>query len=167
MNARLTRLAGLVCTVLYASFIVWLYARQPQTLSQVAGDVASTVGAYRVDDLDFAEGRRFFRNEQYPESRAAFARADPAQRDPRTQFYVAYSYYREGWGRLYHDDALYRQGIEAVDRAIGAAADGRVVIDGDPDLQMRSADELKAELERGLTRAPSDLNPLRVFNERK
>ena len=40
----------------------------------------------------------------------AFARADPAVRDARTQFYIAYSYYRQGWGRLYHDDALYAEG---------------------------------------------------------
>jgi hypothetical protein len=32
---------------------------------------------------------------------------------------------------------------------------------------MRSAEELKAELERGLRREVSDLNPMRVFEPRK
>jgi hypothetical protein len=32
---------------------------------------------------------------------------------------------------------------------------------------MHSADELRSELERGVTIEPSDFNPLRVFRERK
>jgi hypothetical protein len=37
----------------------------------------------------------------------------------------------------------------------------------DETLQMRSADELRTELEAGLTRDASDLNPLRLLQERK
>ena len=96
----------------------------------------------------------------------AFARADPAVRDARTQFYIAYSYYRQGWGRLYHDDALFAEGLEAVDRAIALAPNGRLVVD-DPDLQLRTGEELKAELEAGQRRDASDLDPMRVFRERK
>jgi hypothetical protein len=109
---------------------------------------------------------RFFRNDQFVESRMAFARADPAVRDARTQFYIAYSYYRQGWGRLYHDDALYRDGVTAIDRAIALAPAGRLVVD-DPALGIRTADELKVELEAGLRRDAADFNPLRVFRERK
>ena len=54
--------------------------------------------------------------------------------------------YRQGWGRLYHDDALYREGLDAVDRAIALAPHGRVIVD-DASLQMHTADELKAELD--------------------
>ena len=43
---------------------------------------------------------------------------------------------------------------------------GPVVVE-DPDLGMQSASELKAELERELTRGPGDLNPLKVFRARK
>ena len=89
-----------------------------------------------------------------------------AQHDPRAQFYIAYAYYREGWGRLYNDDVLFGKGIVAVDKAIAAAPGGRLVVD-DPDLQMHSADELRAELQRGVTRQASDFNPLRVFGTRK
>ena len=82
------------------------------------------------------------------------------------QFYLAYSFYREGWGRLYNDDALFAQGLTAVDKAIAVAPAGRLVVD-DPDLQMHSADELRGELQRGMTRDASDFNPLRVFGTRK
>src|SRR4051812_3941312 len=96
----------------------------------------------------------------------AFARADPAVRDARTQFYIAYTFYRQGWGRLYHDDALYRQGIEAVDRAVALSPGGRLVVD-DPGLQMHTPDELKSELEGGSGRDDSDFIPPRPGREAK
>ena len=160
------RLAGLALTIAYSGLIVWLYASQPQTVAQVTGGLASGAGLYRVDAQATADALAFFRRNAFPEARAAFARADPAQRDAQTQFYIAYSYYREGWGRLYSDDALFKQGLEAIDRAIALAPAHRLVVD-DPDLLMKSADEVKAELERGLTRDASDLNPLKVFRTRK
>ena len=160
------RTAGLAASLAYAAAIAWLYATQPQTVAQVTGGFASAVGAYRIDQQAFEDGLRFFRAGQFPEARAAFARADAAERDARTQFYIAYAFYREGWGRLYNDDALFAKGVTAVDKAIALAPGGRVVVD-DVDLQMRSADELRAELQRGLTRDASDFNPLKVFRTRK
>ncbi len=150
----------------YAGIIVWLYASQPQTVAQVTGGLTASIGAYKVDDQAKTDGLRFFRQDQFAEARAAFGRADPAQRDAVVQFYVAYSFYRQGWGRLYSDDALFKQGLEAVDRAIAVAPGRRIVVD-DPDLGMQSADELRAELQRGLTREASDFNPMRVFRPRK
>jgi hypothetical protein len=166
VSPTLVRALGLTLTVAYAGFTGWLYARQPQTLAQVTGGMAATVGAYRVDPAHFQEGLRFFRAEQFPEARAAFERADPAHQDAQTQFYVAYTYYRQGWGRLYHDDALYREGVTVVNRALSLAPGGRLVVD-DPLIGMRSADELKAELERGLVRDPADFNPFKVLRKRK
>lgn len=160
------RVAGLVLTIGYAGLIVWLYASQPQTRAEALGGLAATVGAYRVDAQAFADGLAFFRADQFEEARMAFARADPARRDARTQFYIAYSFYRQGWGRLASDDALFTEGLVAVDRAIEVAPAGRLVVD-DQALGMRSAEELKAELQRGLRRDLSDFNPLRVFEERK
>lgn len=162
----MVRAAGLVLSLVYAGLIVWLYSAQPQSMAQVTGGLAAGVGAYRIDDQAFRDGLAFFRNDQFEEARAAFARADPAERDPRTQFYIAYSYYRQGWGRLYHDDELFRKGLERIDRAIAAAPDRRIVVD-DENLGMRSADELKAELQRGLRRDAEDFNPLKLFRERK
>jgi hypothetical protein len=107
-----------------------------------------------------------FRRDQFEASRAAFERADPAGRDARTQFYVAYSYYRAGWGRLYQDDASFKKGLERIDKAIDLAPDGRLLVD-DPQLEMHSADELRAELVQGLQTDASDFNPMRVFRKRK
>jgi len=157
---------GLVVTVVYALAIVWIYARQPETFAEVSGGLASTIGAYRIDEQSFTDGLTFFRKDQFAAARAAFARADPAERDARTQFYIAYSYYREGWHRLYSDDQLYGEGLKVIDKAIALAPDGRLVVD-DLELSMHSADELRAELTAGLKRDASDFNPLRVFGTRK
>jgi hypothetical protein len=166
MKEPVVRGAGLAASLGYAAIVAWLYATQPQTVAQVTGGLASIVGTYKVDPQAFADGLRFFRGDQFVEARAALLRADPAERDPQVQFYIAYAYYREGWGRLFSDDALFGKGIAAVDKAIALAPGGRLVVD-DPDLQMRSADELRAELQRGLVRDASDFNPLRVFEKRK
>jgi hypothetical protein len=166
MREPLIRGVGLVASLAYAAVVAWLYATQPQNVAQVTGGFASIVGVYQVDPLAFADGLRFFRGDQFVEARAAFLRADPAERDPGAQFYIAYSYYRQGWGRLYNDDALFGKGLVAVDKAIALSPNGRLVID-DHDLQMHSADELRAELQRGVTRELSDFNPLRVFGTRK
>ena len=166
MKEEIIRGAGLAGALIYAAAIGWLYMAQPQTPSQVTGGLAAIVGAYHVDAQAFADGLQFFRKDQFVEARAAFARADPAERDATTQFYIAYAFYRQGWGRVYNDDALFTAGLAAVDKAIAAAPNGRVVVN-DPDLQMHSADELRAELQRGVTREASDLNPLKVFRTRK
>jgi hypothetical protein len=166
MREPLVRGAGLVASLAYAAAIAWLYASQPQTVAQVTGGFASIVGAYQIDRQAFDDGVRFFRGDQFAEARAAFGRADTAERDATTQFYIAYTYYRQGWGRLYNDDALFGKGLVAVDKAIALAPGGRLVVD-DPDLQMRSADELRAELQRGVTREASDFNPLKIFRTRK
>lgn len=166
MREPIVRSLGLAFAVGYAGLIGWLFSAQPQTLAEVTGGLTSSVGLYEVDRQQFADGLRFFRRDQFPEARAAFERADPARRDARTQFYIAYSFYRQGWGRLYHDDALYRQGLEAVDRALALAPQG-LVIEDDPDLGAPSADELRVELEAGLARDSSDFNPFRVLRPRK
>jgi hypothetical protein len=162
----LVRVAGLAITLGYGALVVWLYSIQPQTVAEVTGSLSSTVGAYHVDTQATSDALAFFRRDAFAEARMAFERADPAHRDARTQFYIAYSYYRQGWGRVYNDDVLFQKGIEAVDRAIALAPDHRLLVD-DPDLGMHSADELKAELERGVTREASDFNPLKVFRARK
>ena len=91
---------GLAGSLGYAAVVAWLYVTQPQTVAQVTGGFSSMVGAYKVDPQAFADGLRFFRANQFVEARAALLRADPAERDAQVQFYIAYSYYREGWGRL-------------------------------------------------------------------
>jgi hypothetical protein len=166
MRESIVRGSGLISSLAYAAFVTWIYVTQPQTVAQVSGGLTAMVGAYTIDQQAFDDGLGFFRHDHFPEARAAFARADRAGRDARTQFYIAYSFYREGWGRLYSDDALFRQGLAAVDTAIALAPNGRLVVD-DPDLQMHTGDELRAELQRGLVVQASDFNPLRVLRPRK
>lgn len=161
-----TRALGLILTASLAVVVVWAYVRQPQTLAEVAGGLSASVGAYRIDQQAFDEALELFRTGQFAGAEAAFARADPARQDARTQFYLAYAYYRHGWGRVYNDDVLFAQGLEAVNRAIALGPAGGLIVD-DPDLRMTSADELKAELDEGLRRDSSDFNPFNVFRPRK
>ena len=162
----LVRGIGLVGSLAYAAAIGWLFINQPQTIAQATGGLAAIVGAYSIDQDAFADGLRFFRKDQFVEARSAFGRADAAERDARTQFYIAYSYYREGWGHVYDDKALFAKGLAAIDKAIALAPGGRIVVD-DSDLGMHSADELRAALQRGMDPGVDALNPLRVFRTRK
>lgn len=166
MTEAMIRGGGLVLVITYAGFIGWLYAAQPRTIAEVRGGLSASVGAYRIDPVAFDDAIRYFHNDQFVEARAAFARADSASRDPRTQFYIAYSYYRQGWHRAYHDDELFGAGLEAITRAIALAPAGRLVVE-DPLLTLHTADELKAELEAGLMHDASDFNPLRLLRPRK
>lgn len=166
MHDGMVRGIGLTAAVVYASFIGWLYVQQPQSAAEMTGGLSASIGAYRVDPQAFEDGIAFFRAEQFAAARTAFERADPARQDARTQFYIAYSYYREGWGRVYQDNELFAQGLEAVNRAMALAPGGRIRID-DEDLQMRSGEELKAELDAGLRRDASDFNPARILRPRK
>ena len=162
----MVRIVGLALAILYATIIGWLYVSQPRNRAEALGGLAAVVGTYRIDPVAFQEGLAFFRQDKFAEARSAFERADPAHRDAQTQFYIGYSFYREGWGRIYNDDRLFKLGLDAVTRAIEVAPGHRVAVD-DQTLGMRSGDELKAELERGLRREASDFNPMRVFEPRK
>lgn len=166
MPASAIRALGLAGSLVYAGFIVWLYATGPATIAEVTGGVAAGFNAYKADEASFQEGLRLFRQDSFEAARTAFDRADPARRDSRVQFYVAYSYYRQGWGRLWNDDALFKKGLEALDRAVKADPSGRVAV-SDGNLGMMTSDELRAELEGGLRRDASDYNPLRVMRKRK
>ena len=165
MSPTALRVAGLLLSLVYAAAIVRVYVRQPATLPEVAGSLASSVGAYRIDQARFDAGLGFFRQDQFVEARDAFAQADPARQDATVQFYVAYTYLRQGWGRVYADDDLYKAGQATLAHARSLAAGQTLVVD-DPNLRLRSAEEVDAEFQRGLTRELSDFNPVRVFRER-
>ena len=166
MRESVTRALGLSATVGYVALIAWLFTLQPQSMAEVTGGLSASIGAYRIDQQAFDDGMRLFRQDQFEAAVSAFERADPAKRDPGTQFYIAYAYYRRGWSRFYHDDAWFKKGLESVNRAIAVAPNGRVVVD-DANLKMHSGDELKAELEAGLRRDLGDFNPFRLFRGRK
>jgi hypothetical protein len=166
MRESLFQGLGIVSTLAYGALIAWLYATAPRSLGEAASGMRVAAGTYQVDTARFDAALRLFRAEQFRAARDEWGRADPAQRDARTQFYVAYAFYREGWGRVYKDDALYRQGLEAVERAIALSPSGPLVV-ADPTLQMHTAAELKAELQKGTERRVEDLNPLKLLEPRK
>ena len=165
VRQKLVQIIGLVLSLLYAALIVWLYATEPRSLKEVATGAQVATGTYQVDQQKFNSAVELFRRDQFRAARDEWQRADPAQSDPKTQFYIAYSFYREGWGRVYYDQNLFKQGLDAVNRAI-ALSPVPLTVD-DENLQMRTAAELKAELDQGTERTWSDLNPLEVIRKRK
>jgi hypothetical protein len=165
MRQRVIQIIGLAVTGVYAVVIVWLYATEPRSFKEVATGAEVAAGTYQVDQEKFNAALALFRREQFRAARDEWNRADPAQGDARTQFYIAYSFYREGWGRVYYDQDLFKQGVEAVNRAI-ALAPGSLSV-ADENLQLHTAAELKAELEQGTERGWGDVNPLKVMRQRK
>jgi hypothetical protein len=166
MPLRLIQSAGVAWTIAYAVFVVWIYATEPRSLREVATNSQVATGTYQVDQEKFTNALGMFRREQFRAARDEWGRADPGVQDAVTQFYVAYAFYREGWGRVYDDDALFKQGLEAVDRAINLAPNKTLRVD-DPDLQLPTAAELKAELQQGTEKGWDDLNPVEIFRKRK
>jgi hypothetical protein len=166
MQTRLIRIAGIIWTLVYAGVIVWIYATEPRSFKEVATNSQVAAGVYEINQEKFNNGLTLFRRDQFRAARDEWSGADPAQKDARTQFYIGYAYYREGWGRVYYDNALFKQGLEAVNRAINLAPNGTLVVD-DPNLQIHTAAELKAELEQGTETSWNDVNPLKLFRQRK
>lgn len=166
MQSKIIQVAGLALTITYAVFIVWIYATEPRSFREVATSAEVASGTYQINQEKFNSALDLFRREQFRAARDEWQRADPAQGDSRTQFYIAYSFYREGWGRVYYDQELFKKGLEAVNRAIALTAASPLTVD-DPNLRMHTAAELKAELEQGTESSLSDVNPLKVLRTRK
>ncbi len=166
MRHRVIQSVGIAWTCLLAFFVVLLYATEPQSVGDVKTQASVIAGTYEIDRARFDAARDLFLREQYAAARDEWGRADPARRDARTQFYTAYAFYRQGWGRVYNDDALFRQGLDAATLALSLSPAGTLAVE-DPELKIRTAAELKAELEQGLERTIDDFNPLKVFRERK
>jgi hypothetical protein len=144
--------------------IIFLYGTEPRSFAEVTTRGQVVLGTYAIDKVLFDQGLASFRLDEFIAARSAFDRADPEKKDARTQFYTAYSYYRQGWGRVSNDDALFNAGLEAVNRSIAADPNFR---EPDPNLGLKTAVELKNELEEGLQITASDLNPFKLIRERK
>ena len=175
MKEKYIQLFGIAITAVYAVFIGLLYLAEPRSLADVPSKTLSTIGdaatkgqvmigTYEIDRVRFEEGVRAFRQDNFISARDSFQKADPERRDAATQFYIAYSYYRQGWGRVSNDDALFKLGLEAVSRV--AELDRNFRSD-DPALQLRTPAELRHELEEGLQITADDFNPFRLVRERK
>src|SRR3982751_1027180 len=162
MQHRLIQSVGIAWTILFAVFIIWVYATEPRTLKEVAAGAAVAAGTYEIDRAKFDAALEMFKNKSYAAARDEFARADPQRQDFRTQFYIAYAYYRDGCNWLRGDDNLYQQGMETINRAIALVPDGSnyVVNDEGVDIQLHTPAELKAELDEVLHLSWGDFNPL-------
>lgn len=169
------QITGTVLAAVYAVFIVFLYAAEPRSFGEVTTKAKSAVestvnkgqiltGTYEVDRARFDEGLAAFRADNFVLARDRFERADPEKRDAATQFYIAYSYYRQGWGRVSNDDELFQAGLEALQRLPAIDPD---FVSKDPNLKIKTAAELKDEFEEGLRLTANDFNPLRLVRERK
>lgn len=164
MKEKYIQISGIVISAAGLLIISFLYISQPRTLAEVTTKSQVVLGTYEINRAEFDKGLADFRNEKFPDARAAFDRADPERRDAATQFYVAYSFYRQGWGRLSNDDELFTAGIAAVDRVNALAPTFRST---DETLGIKTAAELKNEFEEGLKITPSDFNPFKLTRERK
>lgn len=175
MKEKYLQIFSLVLVTFYGAFIAWLYWAEPKSLEEVSIKAKETIetattkgqiviGTYEVDQEKFNEGLQAFRSDNFILARDLFSRADPESRDPKTQFYIAYSFYRQGWGKVSNDDELFRQGLEQTERVIRLDKDFKA---GDDNLKLQNPVELKNELEEGLKITADDFNPLRIFRERK
>ena len=175
MKERHVQVIGIALTLIYGGFIAFLYAAEPRSLEEITIKARSTVsdavtkgqvmaGTYEIDQAKFNAGLQAFRQDNFVAARDSFERADPEHRDPKTQYYIAYSFYRQGWGRVSNDDSLFKQAIERSERV--AMLDPNFRAD-DANLQLKTPAELRAELEEGMTVSADDFNPLRLVRERK
>ncbi len=175
MKEKYIQFFSIVLTTVYGLFVMWLYVAEPKTLEELPSKARQTIekatttaqvltNTYEIDQAKFNEGLAAFRQENFIVARDNFEKADPQRRGARTQFYIAYSFYRQGFGRLSNDDALFRQGLEQINRVI--QLDNNFKSD-DANLQLKTPVELKNEFEEGLKVTASDFNPLRLVRERK
>ncbi|CAN5575013.1 hypothetical protein BH10ACI2_BH10ACI2_22180 [soil metagenome] len=164
MNEKYIHISAIVLVVAGLVLVSFLYWTEPRSLAEVTTKGQVVLGTYEVKKADFDLGLASFRREAFPDARAAFERADPEKRDANTQFYIAYSFYRQGWGRLSNDDTLFTPGLDAVNRVIAIDPKFQTT---DQTLGIKTPAELKNEFEEGLKITPSDFNPLKLTRERK
>ncbi len=164
MNQKYIHILSIALVIAGSAFITFLYWAEPKTLAEVTTKSSVIIGTYEINKTEFDLGLASFRQDKFPDARAAFERADPEKRDAATQFYVAYSYYRQGWGRVSNDDDLFKLGLAAVERLIALNPSFRTT---DETLVIKTPAELENEFEEGLKITPDDFNPLKLTRERK
>ena len=175
MKEKHIQILSICLTLFYGSFVAWLYWAAPRSLEEVSLKARDTIqsattkaqvitNTYEVDKAKFEEGLTAFRNENFIVARDLFEKADKEKRDARTQFYIAYTYYRQGWGRFSSNDELFQKGLEKVRRVIRLDENFKA---NDPNLKLSTPVELKNEFEEGLRVTADDFNPFRLVRERK
>jgi hypothetical protein len=164
MNEKTLQILSIALVLVFFTVIVWLYSQQPQSFQEVVSKAAVSSGTYRIDESEFKRGIDLFRADNFPGARESFAKADPEKRDAKVQFYTAYSFYRQGFGKAYDDDTLFKQGLDNVNQVIALNPDLK---SDDENLKMKTPQELKTELQKGLEVTIEDFNPMKLTRERK
>lgn len=175
MKEKYIHILSLGLVAVYGFFVAWLYWAAPKNLDEVSIKARETIenaatkgqvltGTYSVDEAKFNEGLKAFRADNFVAARSFFENADMEKRDARTQFYIAYSFYRQGFGKVYNDDELFKRGLEQTDRVIVIDRD---FVSSDDDLKMKTPAELKHEFAEGLKLTAEDFNPFKLTRERK
>jgi hypothetical protein len=175
MKEKYIHILSLILVAFYGIFVVWVYWVEPKNLEEVSIKARETIedaatkgqvitGTYKVDEAKFNEGLKAFREDNFVLARDAFEKADTEKRDAKTQFYIAYSFYRQGFGKLYSDDELFKKGLEQTSRV--DLLDKNFKSD-DANLQMKTPAELRHEFEEGLKVTADDFNPFKLTRERK
>lgn len=175
MKEKYLQIFGIALTVFYGLFVAWIYIAEPKTLTELPTKAQETIekatttaqvitNTYEIDQTKFNEGLTAFRADNFVVARDSFAKADTESRDAKTQYYIAYSFYRQGFGKVSNDDELFKKGLEQVNKVIQLDKNFK---SDDANLQLKTPAELKNEFEEGLKVTPSDFNPLKVFRERK
>jgi len=77
---RLVQSTGIAVTVLYGAFVVWIYATQPRSIAELQDAAAVQANVYTIDQAQFDEAIRAFRQGQYQIAVDHFERADTARR---------------------------------------------------------------------------------------
>ena len=166
---------GIAVSAVYLSFIAFLYLAEPRSVGDISIKAASTLqdvttksqvitGTYQVDQAKFGQALNLFRQDNFVAARDLFQKADPERRDAATQYYIAYTYYRQGWGRVSNDDELFAAGLKQLDRV--DELDSNFVATDD-DLKLKRPAELRHEFEEGMRVTLDDLNPAKLVRERK
>lgn len=166
---------SLLLVAIYGAGVAWLYWAEPKSLGEVSVKAKETVenvttkgqvviGSYEVDQAKFTEALQAFRADNFVLARDLFSKADTEKRDAKTQYYIAYSFYRQGWGRVSNDDELFKKGLEQTNFVIQLDKNFK---SNDENLKLQNPVELKNELEEGLRVTADDFNPLKILRERK
>lgn len=175
MKPKHIQILGLALTAVYGVFVLWVYWAAPrsvgefsvkarETIAQATNEAKAATGTYEVDPEKFKLGLNAFRADKFILARDLFDQSDPKGIDPKTQYYIAYSYYRQGWGRFSNDDELFKKGLAQTEKVIRLDREYKA---DDPDLKLRYPVELKKEFEEGLRVTIDDFNPLKLTRERK
>ncbi|HET9785514.1 MAG TPA: hypothetical protein VFP47_00175, partial [Pyrinomonadaceae bacterium] len=74
MQFKIIQVAGLALTIVYAVFIIWIYATEPRSFREVATSAEVAAGTYQIDQARFNAAVDLFRREQFRAARDEWQR---------------------------------------------------------------------------------------------